>query len=253
MKTIETMKCHCGETFQWEPSDWIETPADMDLYRPTSCPPCQKRQEAETAAAQKAERLRDKIEKARKNALDKLPCLFPATDTNHPRFNRSAWEKVRDHALTEEKPWLGLIGETGKSKTRIAALMAVEYVRQLTERWTAATWEDLSFVFVTGYHLCELAGIISTGSFEQKEEARKELKQITTCDLLLIDDLGKGHITDTVAASLFAIVDYRYANVLRTIWTANSTPEDIAAKMNPDMAAPFAGRLNDHSRIFSFK
>jgi DNA replication protein DnaC len=253
MKTTETIKCPCGESFQWEPSDWMETQADLDLYRPTSCPPCIKRQDAEYEASQKAEALREKIEKARKKALGELPCLFHATDTNHPRFNRPAWEKVKDHKLTEEKPWLGLIGETGLSKTRIAALIAIEEVRQLTERWTGWGGENLSFVFVTGYRICELAGIVQTGSFDQKEEARKELEQITTCDLLLIDDLGKGRVNDSVAATLFGLMDYRYANILRTIWTANSTPEQIAASMTSDMAAPFAGRLNDHSRIIKLR
>ena len=37
------------------------------------------------------------------------------------------------------------------------------------------------------------------------------------------------------------------------IWTANSTPEEIASCMSEDMAAPFAGRLNDSSRIVRFK
>lgn len=206
-------------------------------------------------AERKAEEIRAKIEKARENALDELPTLFHSTDIAHPRFNAQAWNKVKDHALTAEKPWLGLLGETGLSKTRIASLIFIEEAGRIAEKWEVNDWrrQKPTLVFVTGYRICELAGIVSTGSFDQKEEARKELEQITTCDLLLIDDLGKGNVKDAAAASLFALINERYANVLRTIWTANSTPEQIAATMNSDMAAPFAGRLNDHSKIFTFK
>jgi DNA replication protein DnaC len=247
MKTIETIKCACGESFQWENdhTEWAE------LYRPTLCDTCEERRQAEHTAEQQ----RLKIENAREKALYELPALFHATDTAHPRFNSQAWNKLKDHKLTAEHPWLGLIGETGLCKTRIASLIFIEEAGRIAEKWEGNDWRrrEPILVFVTGYRICELAGIVQTGSFDQKEDARKELDRIQDCDLLLIDDLGKGRITETVAATLFAIVDHRYANLLRTIWTANSTPEQIAATMNSDMAAPFAGRLNDHSKIFTLK
>jgi hypothetical protein len=253
MKTIETIKCHCGEPFQWEPSPdpaWRK----YDI-RPTSCPSCAEREEAELVAQREAEEARKRITVAQEKALDELPPLFRATDTAHPRFNLTAWNKVKDHTLTPEKPWLGLIGETGKCKTRMAALIAIEEIGRIAEKWKSTDWRKREpiFIFTTGYRICELASLVSTGSWEQKEEARKELERITTCDLLLVDDLGKWKLTDTVAATLFAIINERYADCLRTIWTANSTPEEIAAMMNSDMAAPLAGRLNDHSLIFRFK
>ncbi len=251
MKTIETIKCPCGESFQWENDPNPTWPYD---YRPDLCPPCSERQEAEFQAQQ----LRAKIEKqaahAREKAQNKLPRLFHGTDTAHPAFNRSAWSKIKDHKLTMEKPWLGLVGATGLSKSRMAALFFIQEADTIVRIWKSNDWRrDPSFVFVTGYRLCELAGIVSTGSFGQKEDARKELERITTSDLLLIDDLGKGRITESVAAVLFALINERYANVERTIWTANSRPEEIAATMNSDTAAPFAGRLNDHSKIFNLK
>lgn len=273
MKTIittniipETVKCQCGESFQWKPLDWMDTAEDRDRHRPDSCPSCEEREEKEREAeklkqeaARKAEQLQEWIEevvnRARTEAPEAIPLLFLETDTAHPRFNLSAWNRVKDHALTAEKPWLGLIGETGLSKTRIAALIFIEEAERCAKSKAEIDRrrERATFIFTTGYRICELAGIVQTGSFDQKEQARAELERITTCDLLLIDDLGKGKVNDAVAASLFALMDHRYANVLRTLWTANSTPEQIAAALPVDMAAPFAGRLNDHSRIIKLR
>lgn len=251
MKTIETIKCACGESFQWENdhTGWAE------LCRPTLCDTCEERRQAEHEAEQQRLKIENAQEKARENALGELPILFHATDTAHPRFKTQSWNKLKDHKLTAEQPWLGLIGETGLCKTRIASLIFIEEAARVAKKWKGDDWRrrEPILVFVTGYRICELAGIVQTGSFEQKENARKELDRIQDCDLLLIDDLGKGRITEAVAATLFAIVDHRYANLLGTIWTANSRPEDIAAMMNSDMAAPFAGRLNDHSKIFTLK
>lgn len=257
--TTESIKCPCGETFKWEPSAWmIAEGADLDYWRPTSCPSCIEREDQEQEAACKAEEIRERIEKAvnhaRSEAPEAIPRLFRKTDTAHEKFNLPAWNKINDHVLTTEKPWLGLIGETGFSKTRIACLIFIEEA----ERCARSKAENIrseraTFIFTTGYRICELASLVQTGSFDQKETARAELERITNCDLLVIDDLGKGKVNDAVSASLFALLDHRYAEVLRTIWTANSTPEQIASAMPTDMAAPFAGRLNDHSRIVRLK
>jgi hypothetical protein len=252
---IETIKCPCGETFPWEPFSWIKTAEDLEAFRPDSCPSCEERESARRHAEEFEAMIGQNGRKARANAFAKLPRLFQETDICHPMFNASTWSKLKDHTLTVEKPWLGLIGETGLSKTRIAALFAIGEIQRMAEAWTrnrSRYWEP-RFVFTPGYRISELASLVQTGSFDQKGEARAELESITTCDLLLIDDLGKGRLNDSIAASLFALVDHRYASVLHTIWTSNSTPEEIATPMNSDMAGPFAGRLNDHSRIIKLK
>jgi DNA replication protein DnaC len=251
----ETIKCTCGESFQWEPFDWLKTEAELEKFRPDSCPTCSDRQEAEHQAEQLRIKQEQQASDARENALRQLPALFHATDTAHPRFNAQAWKKLKDHRLSAEKPWLGLLGETGRCKSRMAAMFFTEEAERIGRRWEGSNWRrrEPSLVFVTGHRICELAGIVQTGSFDQKENARKELDEIQDCNLLLIDDLGKGRITEAVAAVIHSIVDHRYANLMKTIWTANSAPEQIATAMNPDMAEPFERRLHEHSKIFTFK
>jgi DNA replication protein DnaC len=85
------------------------------------------------------------------------------------------------------------------------------------------------------------------------QHARAWLDKLRDVDVLLIDDLGKGKLSPAVASEMFALVDHRHVNQLVTIWTSNSAPETIAECMTPDMAAPFAGRINESSQIFHFK
>jgi len=185
---------------------------------------------------------------AARRALDAIPRLFQLTDPSHAGFNKSAWDAVSAWRPAAEKPWLGLIGPTGKSKSRIAYLYAAEELARITD-----VRSRYSIRFTTSYDIAETVMRLHSSCFEEKREARKALDRLRGADILLIDDLGKGRPTPAVAAELFALIDHRYSNVCRTIWTANGKPEELAAGMPDDMAGPFAGRLNECSKIFAFK
>lgn len=53
------------------------------------------------------------------------------------------------------------------------------------------------------------------------------LRPFVTIDRLAIDDLDKGRVTEHVLKTLWAIVDTRSRNELATIFTANSTPNQL--------------------------
>jgi hypothetical protein len=258
MKT-ENITCRCGTDFQWtpDPSDdeWI-----AKHFRPTSCPECEERREAERLEAQRIkyeQHLASAIAQMRSHVAKETPRLFRGTDIGHERFNAAGWARVKDWRPSEKKPWLGIIGETGTCKTRIACLLAAsEMERQVAQRamQSAQPFTNIPrFHFAPSYEISEIAALLQTGTFEQKEEARSYLDAIRRANLLVIDDLGKGRMNGPIAAEIYALVDHRYSNALSTIWTANSTPEQIAANLAEDMAGPFAGRLNDSSRILRFK
>lgn len=257
--TTETITCSCGTEFQWtpEPSDdeWI-----AKHFRPTSCPDCQDKREAkwqEERRIKSEQHLANAIAQIRSYVANETPWLFRGTDISHERFNAAGWARVKDWRPSDEKPWLGIIGETGTCKTRIACLLAAfEMERQATQRAMKSVQTFINiprFHFAPFYRITEIAALLQAGTFEQKEEARCYLDEIRRANLLVIDDLGKGRMNASIAAEMFALVDHRYANALPTIWTANSTPEQIAANLAEDMAGPFAGRINDSSRILRFK
>lgn len=258
--TTENITCSCGTKFQWtpEPSDdeWV-----IKIMRPRSCQDCEDRHAAETQEERRIEserRLVSAITQMRSYVANETPRLFRGTDISHERFNAAGWARVKDWRPSDEKPWLGIIGETGTCKTRIACLLAADEMdRQVTRRTMKPmqTFTNIPrFHFAPSYKITEIAALLQAGTFEQKEEARSYLDEIRRADLLVIDDLGKGRMNNaTIAAEMFALVSHRYDNALPTIWTANSTPEQIASNLAEDMAAPFAGRLNDSSRILRFK
>ena len=263
--TPETITCPCGSSFQWtNPGDdaWTRKLA----CAPDLCPKCQADADAEADARREARHKAEQEEKRaaqltamREKLASATPARFRGTNIGHPAFNKEAWRKLKDWHPTDEKPWLGMIGETGTCKSRIAHLIAAAYVESITE----PDRRPITFVFTTAFD-------IGTNVLEQYEKRQDEtrslhddrtpaqrakdwLKRLRTTDLLFIDDLGKGRMTPAVASEFFDVIDHRHKENMPVIWTANSTPEVIAANMTLDMAAPFAGRLNDCSRIIRFQ
>lgn len=270
MKT-ETITCQsCKAAFEWEHN----LDADDSFHRmlkPSHCDSCQAIEEERQRQADRETRetrIRQRIGGYVEGIRAKIPPLFQKTDITHPRFNRAGWDKLKDWRPNNEKPWIGLIGETGTSKSRIAHLLALEIARDMAEsHYRAHDHNDFRadpcVRLVSSYEITD-AVMAQFGNKQQTvrslwddatpaQDARGFLDRVRVADLLLIDDIGKGRLSPAVAAELFAIVDHRYAHQLATIWTANSTPDQIATSLSEDMAAPFAGRLNDSSRIIRFK
>jgi chromosomal replication initiation ATPase DnaA len=228
---IESRKCcYCDQDFQ--PEDKWDN----------ECPPCVK-QRSEKAAAQKLEENRATI-KAR--FLAATPARMRNTDTQHPGFSKNAWPLIRDHKFTSEKPWLGLVGETGCCKTRMVFLRAEIGLVKMTTAKRVPTFE-----IITGYEFAET--VMLQFSDADKESARVHLDKLRYADLLILDDVDKARMTPAIASEFFALVDARHRDNAMTLWTANTPPEQFAAGIAANMAAPCAGRFNDSSTIFNLK
>ena len=252
----EKIQCQCGTVFEWEPPTMLETKDELNQWRPERCDPCQKiaaaEEEANRLAREEAKRLEDV--KAKITAM--IPPRFLATDIDHESFNRKAWDKIRNWRPTAEKPWLGLIGDTGESKTRFSYLIAETIAMEIAARYRGA-----SFIFTTSQGIKDSimqqfskdTGPRDIWDRSSQDKARWRLESMRTCDLLMIDDLGKARATPAVAEELFSIINHRHDHNRPMIWTANSTPEELASHMPPDMGAPFAGRLVELSKLYSFK
>ncbi len=252
----ETITCQeCSAPFTWGPDYSPSYP----FFKPKYCEKCLPIIEARNAEEERQRQLRDRQERIdgfMDGVRAKVPPLFQKTDTGHPRFNASAWSRIKDIRLTDDKPWIGLIGPTGTSKTRIGYLLAVDIIHELAEPcFHIETLYDRPplTVFVSSYKITEAVMAQFSGTKEDQFDAREWLDNLRTANFIMIDDLGKGRLSPAVAAEFFALVDHRYQHALPMIWTANSAPEQIAGTLAEDLAAPFAGRLNDSSRILKFK
>lgn len=252
----ERIQCQCGSTFDWQPDPLIETQDRLDRWRPEKCDPCQKIADDEAEANRLAHERDQQMAATKAKITAMIPPRFQATDIGHPTFNRKAWDKIRDWRPTSEKPWLGLLGATGGGKSRIGYLLAESIAMEI-----AAKSRRASFIFTTSQAIKDTVmaqftkdtGPRDLWDRSSQDKARWRLESMRKCDLLLIDDLGKARPTPAVAEELFAIVNHRHDHNLPLIWSANSSPEAIASHLPEDMAAPFAGRLIELSKIYSFQ
>jgi chromosomal replication initiation ATPase DnaA len=219
--------------------------------KPTLCVECSAANDVEIENLRVMEQAR-KLEAKRQELIREIeaatPPRFRQTDVRHPGFNLAAWQKIQAWTPTDEKPWCGLMGATGACKTRMGYLIAGKY---LLDRFTAIGHTNFAFVQSTDISEAIMRSFSDTPL--DKHEARAYLDGLRKCDLLLIDDLGKGRLTPAPAAEIFALIDHRHAHNMATIWTSNSTPQQIAATLPEDLGGPLAGRLNECSKIFSLK
>lgn len=238
-----TQNCRqCGEPF--------EAP-DRYTYE---CAPC--------LMAEDQRRFEERQEENRKTAGEKLarviPPLMEETDRNDPRFNAKLWAAVKDWKPAKGKPWLGLIGPTGRCKSRIAHEILVDAVFAAAEvknpgRLTPAavanfghkiTW---SFASIAATKYADMVRRpIDDDAIAVKDNAE-------SCRWLVMDDMGKCTHTEAVSKALFGLFDHRSAYILPTIWTANSRPESFLADMDKDIADPLRGRLLEFSTIIEIR
>ena len=146
------------------------------------------------------------------------------------------YRDARDDAKTGEMlRWLALdppvgafvTGETGTGKTYLASALAVRYVeRGMVER--AGMWcADRTVRYINPIRtLDQLRDMPRTsGSVAGAVEA------LSTCDLLVVDDLGKESPTRWVFEKLFSVFDRRYSEMLPTVVTTQWTKAELIERM----------------------
>jgi DNA replication protein DnaC len=119
-------------------------------------------------------------------------------------------------------------GEAGTGKTMLAS--AILYA-QLKENFVSET--PATSAFITAVDL--LQELRST--YKQADNNITEdqiLKYYKTVDWLLLDDIGTEKTTDWAFSMLYQIINFRYENLKRTIFTSNCSVEDLRVSMKDD-------------------
>lgn len=80
------------------------------------------------------------------------------------------------------------------------------------------------------------------GSQEQSER-RQAVESCLRADVLLLDDLGKEKLTNTVESDFYHIVEQREGRGLPVVMTANGGREEILKRFSEDGGEPFLNRL----------
>jgi DNA replication protein DnaC len=164
-------------------------------------------------------------EKGRKHHA--IPSAFMDSDVT--RFPNSI-RHLHTWTATDHRG-LGIVGAVGTCKSRLAAYILNRHVAA----GKLCLWLPANMV-----------GTLATEQYQSDEngdKARQTLRRAKKCELLVIDDLGKGRSTGIVDETMFAIIDGRTQNELPTIWTANGGADFIIATFAIDMGMALARRL----------
>lgn len=149
---------------------------------------------------------------------------------------------VREYAERgfKDGAWLILSGPNGVGKTYQACAVANQ-----------AILDDLGSVrFATlGKILSELYD-----TFHTPERGESVLYRYAKCRLLVLDDLGKEHMSPANAEKLFRIIDDRWANRKPTIVTTNLTSRELRSSLitsdGDGVAKAVIDRLADRANTF---
>lgn len=195
-----------------------------------SCEDIQKRQEAEEAAERREEEFLSAI-----RAI--IPPDLRQTSIHHPEFNTNLWAAVSGWSVTQNQ-WLGLIGPSGRCKTRVLALKANKLIRQgFRVFWTDA---------------------VRFQTYAEDRSARDSIRatlaaeHLAACrhsSVLIIDDIGKNTWGPSMERHFFSLLDHRKNHQLPILWSANCHPEEMAVSLSKHNAAPIIGRLIDRTEI----
>lgn len=132
---------------------------------------------------------------------------------------------LKDDQTSQEKNGMLIYGSMGTGKTHLAAAVATSLMRQ-----------GVPVVFATMIDL--LAKI--KDSFDRISGAKEEdiLRLYKTCDLLIIDDLGKEQPTEWALTKIYQIINARYEDYKPVIITTNYAPEELVERLTPPGGDP---------------
>lgn len=221
---MKTTNCEqCGSAISYEPFIW----KGVEAMAPTKCNACH----ALAVEAEQGEINRQWI----LSAWEKVcPPLY--RDTDIQRLPKAFQSIIRDWDYGARG--VGFVGHPGMGKTRTALLM----LRKQIEAHRICA-------YLTSTTFAEACVDKFSEDDEVRTEARELLMSARTAHVLLLDDLGKGKMTERAELELYALLEHRTSFMQPTIWTANSNGAQLRAAMSEERGAAILRRLIEFSTI----
>lgn len=200
-------------------------------------------------ACRKLEWEREAVREWKEGLAKVFPPLFMRTDP--ARLPQAQFKQAMDWRPTLEKPGLVLHGETGLCKTRVAILAAIALAERKPERrplwetsWTptAPTWMPA----VTFSHEVQTR-------FGGDRDGPGWIDGLASRSIVILDDLGKGKLTERVQAELFGLLDARFSHGRATVITCNLAGDGLLQSFSADFGPPLVRRLREFCVAIGFK
>jgi DNA replication protein DnaC len=226
MITKQATCTDCSKPFTYEPLTW----GKRTLFTPTKCDPC-------TEKAIEDQRQEVYIN-AKKASLARFKQMIP------PIYLDTIPERITDLLRIPAEMWefnpmgMGMIGTSGKGKTRASVL--------LLERMHD---EGRTTFFISATDLALNSANQFADNPATKEIAKSILTMCRSAEVLVLDDLGKGRMTDRSESELYDLLEYRTSRKLPTIWTSNSDARGLIAMFSKDRGDAIIRRLAEFSTI----
>lgn len=122
------------------------------------------------------------------------------------------------------------VGGTGLGKTFLSACIA----RVVADRGYSVCYETANRLFSK----------LERAKFNNDEEARQETLKYTSCDLLIIDDLGTEMGGQFVTAALYNVLNERILSGKPMIISTNLTIEEAARRYSPQIGSRLQGNFS---------
>jgi len=158
---------------------------------------------------------RHSVERLSKSGLSGLlkDCTFPSFKTSE-QWQKDAKQKAMEYAENPANAWFLACGAVGSGKTHLCTAICGALLNKGKFVWYMR-WRDDSV---------RLKAVVNDSEYEELINPYKR------CQVLYIDDLFKGGVTEADKRLAFQIFDYRYCNRhLSTIISTENTPEQLLA------------------------
>ena len=124
-----------------------------------------------------------------------------------------------------------------------------------TERGkTTLAWRLLKRMFdegrsIAAYDSTEFSRKVAKLYADSPSQAVDWIESLIAVDVLLLDDLGKGRMTDRVESELFGVVEGRSKHMRPIIVTTNMTGGELSSAMSSDRGEPLMRRFRNYCEI----
>ena len=158
------------------------------------------------------------------------------SDTYDPKYGASPrtimdrnFQNCRRYAATfgANAGNLLFVGGTGLGKTFLSACIA----RTVADRGYSVCYETASHLFAK----------LERAKFNGDEEARRESERYTSCDLLIVDDLGTEMPGQFVTAALYSLLNDRLLAGKPMVISTNLNVDEAGRRYSPQIASRLHG------------